>query len=131
MAVNIMPGKNRHSFTMESNGYRLLFEEIDDAAGVMEKGMPYGACIRVMSYDGNGEYAHFGLGKRGHIGCTSFANAVEQEMDEIKRNIDKTPSDIEYLEGKIRDLKERDAAMREMLSALPKIFLDDGVDKVE
>ena len=68
--------KNRHSFTLESNGYRLVFHEDK------EKYRNESYCCRfsLVSYDKDDNYAYIGIGKKEQNDAASFADADEKEM---------------------------------------------------
>lgn len=110
------PSGNRHSFTLESNGYRLMFREWDDLVVNF-----YCEKFAVVSYDQNGDYAYLGIGKRRKNDCQSFADGVEKEMILLQH-------EKEQALNEIAELKRKVSAIDDFLSALPKVFLEDGVD---
>lgn len=114
--MKIEKGKNRHSFTLESNGYRLIFLENSP----QYKGQPYCQRFGIVSIGPDGEYARIGIGKMEKNNANSFADAVEKQMVEIENRKDSLKKDMEELQRKFD-------AMTEFGEVLPKLFLENGV----
>lgn len=118
--MEIIPSKrNRHTFIMSHDGYRLIFDEWDDK--MVPKSYPYCARMSVLSRDENGGYAYFGLGKKQKNDATSFADAIDREMAMLKE-------EISAVDGEMEKLRRKQDAMRAFLEELPKMMLEDGVD---
>ena len=114
--MKVVKGENSHSFTFESNGYRLVFRETEQ----QYKQQPYSHRFGVSSYDSKGEYARIGIGIAEQNTSVSFQNAVEMQMaklDECRLKIIK--------EGE--ELRRKLTAIDEFLAALPKVFVNDGI----
>lgn len=116
--LEAFPSRNRHSFTMVSNGYRLVFNE----EKVEWKNQPYYMRFSLVSYDENDNYAYFGIGKKEQNSASSFQDAVEKEMLELAMK----KADIQE---EIAKLQQKLDAINEFSEALPKIMLEDGYDK--
>ena len=110
-----LPSVNRHSFTLERNGYRLVFDERDDFPP------PYWNRFSLVSFDKNMYSAYLGIGKRGKHDCISFADAVEKEMEALQE-------ERNSIMLQIRELKRKLRAIDAFFNELPKIMLEDGVD---
>jgi len=109
--------KNRHSFTLESNGYRLVFHEDEEKY----RNEPYCCRFSLVSYDKNDDYAYVGIGKKEQNDAASFADAIEKEMLELSKKRKDISDDIEKLQRML-------SAIDEFSEILPKIMLEDGID---
>lgn len=115
--MKIKRTNKRHSFELESNGYRLVFEERES----QYKNQPYFHYFGIVSFTPDGEYAHFGIGKWDRNNSTSFQDAIEKQMLALDEKRESTIKEIE-------ELKRRIEALNEFQMGLSKIFLEDGVD---
>jgi hypothetical protein len=110
---------NDHSFTLYSNGYRLVAKESDEE---LPSGYPYCYKFGIVSFDGNGNYARMGIGKVKRNDANSFTDGIEKQMvclQEERRNA----------EAGIEELKRKLHAIDDFLEVLPQIFLNDGTKK--
>ena len=109
---------NRHTFLLSFDGWRLLFIEYPQTY----ENQPYADRLSVLSQDQDFNSARFGIGKKPHSEASSFADAVEKEMVLLER-------ELQSVEQEIKRLKSKKKAMEAFQSVLPKILLEDGVDR--
>ena len=108
---------NDHSFTLSSNGYRLVVTEQEVE---LPKGYPYCCKFGIVSFDGNGEYAGIGIGKAKRNDAQSFADGMEKEIVSLQEARRDAEAEIEGLKRKIR-------AIDDFLEVIPQIFISDGL----
>ncbi len=108
---------NDHSFTLASNGYRIVVTEKDDA---LPKGYPYCYKFGIISFDSKGNYAKMGIGKVKRNEATSFLDGIEKEMVSLQEEKDR-------IRNEIKELKRKINAIDDFLEALPQIFINDGI----
>ncbi len=108
----------RHSFTLVSNGFRLVFKENE------RKYPQYGSCFGITSFDNHGNYAQLGIGKAMRNDSTSFTNGVEKEMLHLEQMRKNAEAEIAYLQRKLK-------AINDFLDFMPKLMLEDGLDTIE
>ena len=120
MNIEMNENEGRHSFTLESNGFRLVFKE----KPAQYKNQPYSHRFGIVSLDSHGNYAHFGIGKMEKNDCTSFPDAIEKQLVELDRCRDAVKDNIEYFQRKLN-------AINEFMEYLPKLFLENGLDETE
>ena len=108
---------NRHSFTIQCNGIRLVFIEREPSS----RNEPYQCRFSLLSYDADGDYANLGLGKEQQNDCQSFADAVEKEMLYLQEK-------REAMVAWIKECERIVGAIDGFAEALPRILLEDGVE---